>query len=531
MLRLLFLGAATVVLAVCGVAIGVVGAETAGAVSWADPGRFLAAAFGRELGRGLGLLTARSDPAPAPALDVAGEASSPAPFPGEEGGPASGEPSADAATWRQAPPVPAPGGEASEGPMGFLALRIETLPDGTLAIEVEGAPSGEEDAESPDETGPAWGTSPGEAGPEPEPDLLPPLPDLPVPPARRCRVVPAKAPAPDSRPWIGPDTGYSREPRPYARMRSLGEPVQTAVAVPAHLATDASARDLSYRYDLRSVSMRGGDKLGNAGAKALGWLWKLRHLDLAGANGVGNEGAHALTWLGKLRSLSLGGVGGESPIDDSGLRAVHHLGDLQDLSLVNTGIGDETLGRIGTMRRLRTVRLDGSRAITDRGLRAFQGHPRLARLSLRGCPIGDGALGYVAGARGLRELDLSGTRVSGPGLRWLGDQPNLRRVDLSGTPIDDSALWALSGAKGVRSLDLSGTAVSERGIGELEAMPNLRTLDLRGCTGITDRDWRTLARIETLRELWLDESFDARSAAEIRRWNPRCTVYRGGTRV
>ncbi|MHC1743232.1 MAG: hypothetical protein AB9873_09410 [Syntrophobacteraceae bacterium] len=110
-------------------------------------------------------------------------------------------------------------------------------------------------------------------------------------------------------------------------------------------------------------------------------------------------------------------------------------------------------------------------------------------------------------------------------LRRVGSLPDLEELVASDTPISDAGLAHLAALPKLRSLHLSGTRSSDAGIAHLLGLP-LVTLDLSR-TSISDLSLERVARINSLRELWINGCSLTEEAIRLfRERRPDCSVFR-----
>jgi hypothetical protein len=262
----------------------------------------------------------------------------------------------------------------------------------------------------------------------------------------------------------------------------------------------------------------------------------------------GASGMVMLESLPHLVSLTIQ----QADVQDADFAHLRSQQELETLSVVDVGVGDEALAQISGLVRLKSLyfarteltsaglvhvknlsnltylSLQNSRKITDEGLAHLARLVRLKALDLGYTSISDAGLAALKPLRSLELLNLNGTRVSGPGLRDLDltslkqlelqttaftdagmeilkrVSPDFNYLDMEGTAITDAGLAAIAGTKELWYLNLSHTKVTDEGLAQIKHLAQLRTLQLSGC-GITGTGLRHLGEHE-ISELRLDRT-------------------------
>ena len=144
------------------------------------------------------------------------------------------------------------------------------------------------------------------------------------------------------------------------------------------------------------------------------------------------------------------------------------------VTLLRSQVSEALLLQLATLVKLEDLSLtDGD--IGDESLRLLQPFPKLEMLSLEGTRISDEGLKSLVEIPRLRELSLRNTQITDAGMPHLGKLSRLVSLSLSGTKITDTGLAELKGAKRLRKLYLWDCGhVTARGVAELQAgEPNL----------------------------------------------------------
>jgi serine/threonine protein kinase len=116
--------------------------------------------------------------------------------------------------------------------------------------------------------------------------------------------------------------------------------------------------------------------------------------------------------------------------------------EVEELSLLRTGITDEGLRHLAGCRRLKKVRLDGL-PVTAHGLRALADLP-IVQLGLAGTRITPQALPIILGFGDLESLDLTGCPFADADLAQLAELRKLRKLIVTGTKATDAGVEQLA---------------------------------------------------------------------------------------
>ena len=190
-------------------------------------------------------------------------------------------------------------------------------------------------------------------------------------------------------------------------------------------------------------------------------------------------GAEAVWDWGNVVSVSLND--GDHSADDDAILSLAPLTALQHLSLFESAITDNGLGKLSGLR------LD-----------------RLAYLNVLRTNVTDDGLKYLLRFPNLRHFAVSGKKITDNGVRILLRHPAIDSLDLPDTAVTDQGLQCIC-KKNIRVLSLAGTAISDKGISSLARMQSLEELNVSS-TGITDLSLRTAGTLTSLRALYLRET-------------------------
>ena len=123
--------------------------------------------------------------------------------------------------------------------------------------------------------------------------------------------------------------------------------------------------------------------------------------------------------------------------------------------------------------------------------------------------IGDQALAELAslteGLEEFTELNVANGPVSDSGLASLAKLPLLKKLELSNTKVGDQGMQNLAQISTLESLSINGTKISDAGVATLTALPNLKILDLRSCQ-LTPEGFAAIGKMPILEEIILDST-------------------------
>jgi hypothetical protein len=178
-------------------------------------------------------------------------------------------------------------------------------------------------------------------------------------------------------------------------------------------------------------------------------LFQVRRVSLAGVKKPLDKLPELLSQLSfnefdRLEKLDLSGITGLN----YGFLAP--IAGLEELSLTNAGLNDDSLSQLPKLPELKRLVLDGNE-IRGQGLMALSGQPALVELSL-GCPT---------------LIDLTAEK--------LAELKQVKRLSLSGSSLGDEGIKHLEGLKNLESIDLRQTKVTAAGIDRLQkALPKCK---------------------------------------------------------
>jgi internalin A len=322
--------------------------------------------------------------------------------------------------------------------------------------------------------------------------------------------------------------------------------------------TDEGLAHLENLTDLQTLDLS-QTKITDAGLVHLKGLVQLESLDLSKTNVVG-PGLENLAGMHRLRRLIFVGTANESyppgpkPLDDTALRHLRGLSNLQTLDLLRMSITDAGLSYIGLMKGLESLNLsNGGGAwrrkldipnppylddITDAGLAHLCELPALQSLDLTGRSVTDACLEHLKKLRNLKKLILDGTLITEAGVKTL--RQTLPKAIIETDMFSDSTSTVAGiedlGGKVIRnenhpgkpviSIDLSNARISDEDVKEAAKFPQLESLDLSK-TEITDAGLEYLKSIKNIQLVNLNTTkvTDA-GVLELQKALPNCKIQR-----
>jgi Leucine-rich repeat (LRR) protein len=152
----------------------------------------------------------------------------------------------------------------------------------------------------------------------------------------------------------------------------------------------------------------------------------------------------------RLEKLDVSGIAGV----DYGFLAP--IAGLEELSLANAGLNDDSLSRLPKLPALKKLVLDGN-DIRGSGLAALSDQPALVDLSLN-CPtLTDLLANNLAELKQLKRLSLAGSGLSDTGIRHLEGLTSLESLDLRKTKVTAAGIERLQKALPQCKIDWDGT--------------------------------------------------------------------------
>ncbi|MBS1954450.1 MAG: hypothetical protein JST89_09690 [Cyanobacteria bacterium SZAS-4] len=258
--------------------------------------------------------------------------------------------------------------------------------------------------------------------------------------------------------------------------------------------SDIAAREAIEKHlEDTSMSLSGFD-LTDKGLSSISKMKHLQRLDLSFARISGN----ALQYLAglPLTELNLS----ETSIADDGMEYLGKIPTLTDLGLSQTDVGDRGLMQLKPL--------------------------SLAYLALTATKVTDPGISYLEGQKKMWKLCLGSTHVTDACVPSLAKIEYLSWLELGETGVTINGLKALKNHKHLASLLVPNCNLTDSDVEQLAAMfPHLDKLEISG-NKITDKSLTSLAKIKTLRKLWLMRCPQLSQPAinEIRETLPQCHV-------
>jgi Leucine-rich repeat (LRR) protein len=142
--------------------------------------------------------------------------------------------------------------------------------------------------------------------------------------------------------------------------------------------------------------------------------------------------------------------------------------------LRNCDIDDSSLKRLTGLMQLQYLSFEGSKINGD-GLAVLKSLPALKSLSLNGTRITDKSLKHLLGLKNLTILLLNDTDVSDDGTATLALLTQLEWLYLNRTKVTDDSMQKFGDLRELRFLSLLGTSVTDTGVADLHALvPSVR---------------------------------------------------------
>jgi Leucine-rich repeat (LRR) protein len=149
-------------------------------------------------------------------------------------------------------------------------------------------------------------------------------------------------------------------------------------------------------------------------------------------------------------------------------------GDVRRIYLRNCDIDDTSLKRLEELKELQYLSLEGAKINGD-GLVVLKSLPALKFLSLSGTKINDESLEHLISLKKLTILQLDDTLVTDRGIAKLTTLSRLEWLYLNRTKVTDTSMPCLGKLRELRFLSLLGTSVTNSGVDELHGVvPSVR---------------------------------------------------------
>jgi serine/threonine protein kinase/Leucine-rich repeat (LRR) protein len=173
-------------------------------------------------------------------------------------------------------------------------------------------------------------------------------------------------------------------------------------------------------------------------------LFQVRRVSLAGVKKPLDKLPELLSLLSfdefdRLEKLDLSGI------TELNYDFLAHIAGLEELSLTNAGLNDDSLSQLPKLPKLKRLVLDGNE-IRGVGLAALSAQPALVELSL-GCPtLTDLFANNLAKLKQVKRLSLAGSGLGDAGIQHLEGLTNLEALDLRKTKVTAAGIERLQKA-------------------------------------------------------------------------------------
>jgi internalin A len=220
---------------------------------------------------------------------------------------------------------------------------------------------------------------------------------------------------------------------------------------------------------------------------------------ISGRLSANDEAMADLAAAKHLRKLLLGGAG----ITSKTIDIIATLENLEELTLRDTQVSDDDLGRLAKLAKLKTLNLPNSSRLSDKGVERLPQSKSLRHLQLTGNSVSDAAMPTVCRMQNIELLDVRGCNaITDAGLSQLASLPRLRVLRLGSDLIGDKTLQVVGRCKKLEVLTVENSGISNEGLSELRGLP-LKELSLARCFGVTDDGMKTIAALGKLERLYL----------------------------
>jgi serine/threonine protein kinase len=200
-----------------------------------------------------------------------------------------------------------------------------------------------------------------------------------------------------------------------------------------------------------------------------------------------------------LKSLK---IVGDLALTDDWFESAGYQQDLEELSLEEAPITDESLNFLNTLGKLQILSLRKT-AITKEGLIRMKGCVHLKELDLRGCSrLKDEDFDLLQPFVNLTTLKLDDTGVKHINSITRNSTIDLVDLSLDGTKFDDASIRTCKPLPKLQTLSLEKTAVTTQGLTRLAMLaPALKRLDVADCPALANSDLSFVTNFKNLRQL------------------------------
>lgn len=175
-----------------------------------------------------------------------------------------------------------------------------------------------------------------------------------------------------------------------------------------------------------------------------------------------------------------------SHVGDPSVLPIAGITSLRRLRVTDTSITDTTLEKLGDVGRLQLLHLHNAPSITLQGLQQLAKLGEMKELSLSGSNIGDSVVPFLGSLKKLKKLRMRGTAITGEGFSPLGDS-NIVDLELAETAFGNSGMPAIASMPALTKLNLWLTKIDDEGLESLRGKTSLTSLNLDNIPEITDQ--------------------------------------------
>ena len=161
-------------------------------------------------------------------------------------------------------------------------------------------------------------------------------------------------------------------------------------------------------------------------------------------------------------------------IDDSDVKALIGLLDIETLELEDSRISEAALQSIVQLPSLKTLNLSST---PIQAIDQLHSLPRLEHLNISYSKVRDGQLAPLAEFKALRRANLAGLQMTDAGVPALGQCVNLEELNISGAALGPKGLEPLHALKGLKQLILRSSQVAPEDLRQFStAVPDCKVL-------------------------------------------------------
>jgi hypothetical protein len=219
----------------------------------------------------------------------------------------------------------------------------------------------------------------------------------------------------------------------------------------------------------------------------------------------------------------------EDPYDAVFFEHLGKVATLESLNIIQTKFNDDWMPHLAKLTSLKALRLTNNGRLTDAGMQQLAGLKNLEQFSLVGTGITGMAYAKFEGFTQLKRVSHRGSRIDDEGLKELCEHlPNLESLSLAHAHFTDAGavhLAKLTRLKGLElgthrataaalqylvklpleSLQLGEGFHSSEALRTVQTFPDLRSLSITDASRLTDEDLKLVAKVPSLESLSIDK--------------------------